>query len=221
MITSLDPEYLNTLELKRGNTSLPEISRRLINWINKEYEVGAINVYYDRIIPDNRPRVQIIFENHPDVSKFRENGIGNYLPQKQSAISNQYAELVNELRLHDKFPTHNVLICYSEFSNIYKSNIYNSVPKSHFEKLFEKYKSEYIWRIQINGSGLIVFFFNNLDKKNSKYDFMIESLKKEYFSILKLFDEFGYLNDTWVSRESQEDFDNIYDGSWFNWSRDH
>jgi hypothetical protein len=221
MITSLDPEYKDTLEIKRGEKILPEISQRLINWINKEFEVQAINVYYDKIIPDDRPRIQVIFENSEDNTKFRENGIGNYLSEKQKSISGKYVELVNELGLKDSHRTDNVFVCYSEFASIYRSNIYNSVPKDQLHELFEKCKNQHVWQIQVYGSGLIVFFYTNDEKNSRDNDKMIENLQIEYFSLLKPFDEFGYLNKTWVKKESKEDFDNIYEGNWFYWSRDH
>lgn len=221
MITSLDDEYKDTMEVKKGKRILPEISERLIKWINKEYEVHAINIYYDKIIPDDRPRIQIIFENSKDQEKFQENGIGNYLPEKQKAISTKYIELVNELNLRDTHRTDNVFVCYSEFSSIYKSNIFEAVPKNELNVLFEKYKSELVWHIHVYGSGLIVFFYTNDQKDNSDNDMVIENIRNEYFSILKPFDEFDYLNKTWVKRESKEDFDTIYKGNWFYWSRDH
>jgi hypothetical protein len=221
MITSIDPEYKDTIDVLRGERTLPEISQRLIKWINKEYEVQAINVYYDKIIPDDRPRIQIIFENSEDNAKFRENGIGNYLVEKQKAIAEKYIELVKELGLKDSYRTDNVFVCYSEFSSIYRSNIYNSVPKDQLEELFQKYKNQHVWQIQVYGSGLIVFFYTNDEKNSRDNDKMIENLQDEYFSLLKPFDEFGYLNKTWVKKESKEDFDKIYEGNWFYWSRNH
>lgn len=221
MITSFDPEYKDTIDIKRGEKTLPEISRLLIKWINREYEVSTINVYFDKIIPDDRPRIQIIFENSDDNAKFRENGSGNYLIEKQNAISEKYIELVKELGLKDSHLTENVFVCYSEFSSIYRSNIYNSVPKDQLDMLFEKYKNQHVWEIQVNGSGLIVFFFTNDEKNSRENDKMIEDLQTDYFSLLKPFDEFGYLNKTWIKRESKEDFDNIYEGNWFFWSRNH
>jgi hypothetical protein len=221
MITNLDPEYKDTIHVISGERTLPEISQRLIKWINKEYEVQAINVYYDKIIPDDRPRIQIIFENSEDNAKFRENGIGNYLVEKQKAISEKYIELVKELGLNDSYPTDNVFVCFSEFSSIYRSNIYNSVPKDQLKELFQKYKNQHVWEIQVYGSGLIVFFYTNDEKNSQDNDKMIDNLQTEYFSLLKPFDDFGYLNKTWVKKESKEDFDNKYEGNWFYWSRDH
>jgi hypothetical protein len=78
-----------------------------------------------------------------------------------------------------------------------------------------------VWQIQVNGSGLIVFFFTNDEKNSRENDKMIEDLQTDYFSLLKPFDEFGYLNKTWIKRQSKEDFDNIYEGNWFFWSRNH
>lgn len=221
MITNLDPEYKDTLEVKRKEKKLPEISQRLISWINKEYEVQAINIYFDKNIPDDRPRIQVIFDNAEDKAKFLENGIGNYLREKQKSISVQYIELVKELGLKESHQTDNVFVCYSEFSSINKSNIYNSVPKDRLGELFEKYKNQHVWQIQVYGSGLIVFFYTNNEKNNPDNDTMIENLQNEYFSLIKPFDEFGYLSKTWVKKESKEDFDNIYEGNWFYWSRDH
>lgn len=220
MITNFDPEYKDTLELKKGERTLPEISKRLISWINNEYEVNAINIYYDKIIPDDRPRIQVIFENFSDVSKFNENGYGNYLPDKQKAISKKYIELVKELKLKNTHPTNNVFVCYSEFSNIYNSNIYNSVPKNELNKLIEKYQSELVWEFLIQGSWIVIFFYTNKERDNPDNDLMIENLKNDYYSILKPFDEFNYLDRTWIKRDSKEDFDTIYEGSWFNWGMD-
>lgn len=220
MITNFDPEYKDTLELKKGERILPEISKRLISWINNEYEVNAINIYYDRIIPDDRPRIQVIFENFSDVSKFSENGYGNYLPDKQKAISKKYIELVKELKLNKTHPTNNVFVSYSEFSNMYNSSIYYSVPKNELNKLIEKYQSEIVWQIRIDGSWIVVFFYTNRERDNAKNDLMIENLKNDYYTILKPYDEFNYLDRTWIKRESKEDFDTIYKGNWFYWGRD-
>ena len=220
MITNFDPEYKDTLELKKGERILPEISKRLISWINNEYEVNAINIYYDRIIPDDRPRIQVIFENFSDVSKFSENGYGNYLPDKQKSISKKYIELVKELKLNKTHPTNNVFVSYSEFSNMYNSSIYYSVPKNELNKLIEKYQSEIVWQIRIDGSWIVVFFYTNRERDNAKNDLMIENLKNDYYTILKPYDEFNYLDRTWIKRESKEDFDTIYKGNWFYWGRD-
>jgi hypothetical protein len=221
MITSFDPEYQITKEISLGKRKLPEISRRLIEWINEKYKVKAINIYYDILEPDNRSRIQVIFDNHKDVSKFQENGIGNYLPVLQNQIADKYTGLVSEMNLQDSYFTDRVFVCYSDFSSIYRSQLYESVPSNELEDLFKKYTNDLVWQIHLNGSGLIIFFYNNIEKENPDNDAMVERLKNEYFALLKPYDELNYLSRTWILKESKEDFENIYKGDWYNWSRDH
>jgi hypothetical protein len=223
MTTRSDPEYKDSMMVKKGEKVLPEISSLLIDWINREYEVHAINVYYDKIIPDDRPRIQVIFENHEDISKFRENGgIGKHIQERQFKISTKYTELVKMLGLEDSHSTDNIFVCYSEFSKLYRSGLNAQVPKIRADELFEKYKGDLIWQIkadETDGTILIVFFYNN-EEKNKTFNFhLTQNLKDEYFALLKEFDEFGYLKEVSIDKQSKEDFEKINNGSWSDWGK--
>jgi hypothetical protein len=93
MITSSDLDYKETKLIKQGKKVLKSPLKELADWINKEYGVKVINIYYD-YIEDHRPRINIIFEFKTDERKFYDKDY-NYNLQKQKSISKKFNELLS------------------------------------------------------------------------------------------------------------------------------
>ena len=88
MVTQFDKEYKQTKLIKLGKAEIYDDFIPLAKWIDTTYDVRTMNIIYDTIKQDNRPRLQIIFEYLKDAQKFETSP--NWDPNKQNAIANQF-----------------------------------------------------------------------------------------------------------------------------------
>ena len=62
MISPSDIEYELTKKIKKGEIQLKYPFDSLADWIMNNYGVRPINIIYDLLPHDKRPRLQVIFE---------------------------------------------------------------------------------------------------------------------------------------------------------------
>jgi len=217
-MTPIDIEYKNTKLIKRGEATFNSDFIDLANWIDKTYDVKVLNINYDTITNNKKPRLQIILEYESDSQKLSlMYGFGT---SKQLEISAPFINLICE-RLTN-YHTKNLWIVISSFERPAKDEARWEISKKEIEQLESELNLKELWKVHIGVCyGLTFFFFTNEQVLKFSTDVMKKILTKKYFEILKRHDEFGYHkeNDHLIQFESKENFIAYYDNSWFNYDR--
>ena len=219
MIFCTDREYKETKLIKKGVKFIPEPFHELADWITDNREVKVINIVYDCIMPPNRPRLQIILEYERDHQLFK-NDRGNYLKSEQDAIRKKFIEIVQRDKL-GTFSYENLLVIFSAFEPVAIDEAHSKVSDYEIEKLRKKLKNNDLWKIRPSLGCVTFFFFTEDQVKYYEIMGVKKSFTKEYIEIIKVHDEFGYLNENNLSVkiDSKENFDKAYNSNWFYYDR--
>ncbi len=220
MIVWTDPEYKDTKLIKSGVKVLARPFDELAAWISKTREVKVLNIIYDLVFSDDRPRLQVVLEYEEDCQKFKRGQLGNYKESEQNDIRKKFTEIVQRSNLIE-FTLEKLFVVFSAFEPIAIEEIHSSLSETTLGELRKKLKDFQLWKIRPS-FGSVTFFFEtesqikSLNKKEAK-----QQLSKKYMKLVKPFDEFGYLNEDKliVHIDSKEHFDTAYKGSWFNYDR--
>jgi hypothetical protein len=211
MISPSDKEYTLTKAIKLGLDKLNSPFIDLANWIFNEFGVKPLNIMYDTLEHNTRPRLQIIFERYDDKKAFQKCKSPDTFKQ---LLANKFRSLIiNDMRYS---PDNLLIICdYFEKTARYEANLKISVDR--LERLRQDLNNNEIWTIQRNFSTGIFFFFTDEQlKQNSKQNYRSQLVSK-YFSLIKEHDIFDYIKeeDFSVILDSKENFDKNYQSNWF------
>ena len=233
MVTYHDKEYQLTKLIKQGKSNIDSKFQPLADWINQTYDVQTMNVIYDIINPDKRPRLQIIFEFGKDKVKFLNSNF-NFDSEKQQAIADQFIKSLQTQGLIKKesilsfltketmeYKTDDLLVVFSAFEPIARDEANESVPIEQIQKLKEQIANKDIWEIKNSFSAAIFFFYTEVQVESNSKNGVKEELSQRYYDLLKQYDEFDYFKrvDYSVLLDSKENFDNKYQSNWFYYSR--
>jgi hypothetical protein len=231
MILPSDKEYTKTKRILLGTDKMKEEFLPLAGWIDKTYSVKTINIIYDTIDKDSRPRLQICFEFEYEKRKFLNDGITYFDKEKQEAIGHQFKKiLIEQGRIKKKsfwdnfkpaskqpYLTENIWVIYGAFEPVAKLEATYKITKEQTEKFIDSFCNQDIWTISIGFT--IPTFFMFTDEKVKEYD-KIE-IKKEwadkFYDFIKPFDEFDYFKreNIQVHLDSKENFDTNYQSNWY------
>jgi hypothetical protein len=216
MVSSSDKEYINTKMIKKGLTKMKSPFNELADWILNDYNVRPLNISYDILEHNKRPRLQVIFEFESDLKAFKaDNGL---FPNsiRQEKVKKAFEKIAPNYQGN---PSDNLLVLFSAFEPIAKEEANGRIENHRVEKL----KTDCgVWEIKRNFSTGIFFFFTNEQLAKSEQTGEREKLLDEYFKLIKEYDEFDYLDESTftVKFDSKENFDKNYQGNWFYYSRD-
>jgi hypothetical protein len=234
MITSSDLDYKETKLIKQEKKVLKSPLKELADWINKEYGVKVINIYYD-YIEDHRPRLNIIFEFETDERKFYDNDY-NYNHQKQKAISKKFNKLLsinnNESKYNliakwfrrisfAKYCTKDLLVVFNSFEPIAREEANNRVPIEKVEVFKQNLYNKDLWKISKFFDSTTFFFYTDEQVKEYRNNGTVNTYREAYFDLLKPYDEFDYIKKEsfCINVDSKENFDRNYKSTWFNYYR--
>jgi hypothetical protein len=226
MIVPSDKDYKETKLIKQGKKELKTPFKELAEWINNKFEVKVINIYYDLINTQNRPRLNIIFEFPNDEIKFRTQPYGNYDSGKQKAIADKFKELIELINISNKgifndpvqkYKTDNLWIIFSSFEPIAKIEANELIPHEKINELKIKINSKELWEISRCFSSTTFFFYTDKQVRENTSNGMSQILTVEYYNLLKAYDEFDYIKIEYYSvyLDSKENFDNNYESNWY------
>ena len=218
MISPSDIEYKLTKEIKKGLSKLESPFDLLADWINEKFNVRPLNIIYDLLPHDNRPRLQVIFDNQSDSVLFA--GKNGLFPDrlKESQILDRFKTIIAD---SPGYKIDNIFIVFSSFEDVAKQEVNSMVSSSEISLIKEKIDFE-IWEIYKEFYSVVFFFFTNQQLDKYSNDGVTKNkLKDLYFDTLKKHDEFDYLNkkDFEIQLDSKENFDNNYQSNWFYYSR--
>jgi hypothetical protein len=235
MIVSKDPDYLDTKLVKQGVKQLDPIFQELADWIHQKFDTPVLNIYYDRIEQDkNRPRLSIIFEYYPNVEKFRDH-IGNYDTEKQNLIAEQFRQILKSKSISNRnffdrlfkksqashFDTDRLFVIFTAFEPIAREEVNNKIQQTEIDRLKQELSSKNVWEIYREFATTTYFFYTDKQIEDYKTDGTTQMMTKQYFEILKKYDEFDYIKpDTYfLTFDSKENFDKNFESKWFYYSR--
>ncbi|CAM3103625.1 hypothetical protein [Flavobacterium frigoris] len=219
MVSSGDKEYIESKAIKKGLKTMNSPFSDLANWIEIRFGVKPLNIVYDILEHNKRPRLQVIFEKYNDIVSFKaENGL---FPnsERQSIVENAFRNLI---RNDKKYFTDNLYVIFNSFEPIAKEEANSKINNLKLDKLKEDLKSEEIWEIRKNfNSGIFFFYTDEALNKNNNIETK-QKFKNEYFQLIKECDEFGYLDEVnfSIKLDSKENFDNNYQSNWFYYHKD-
>jgi len=237
MIVPSDKDYIETKLIKRGLTKLKPDFAHLAEWIENQYSIEVLNVYYDITTgPHNRPfpRLNIIFENEKDELNFRNGFLGNFDSDKQQLIAGKFEELVNKrnpanARLSNflgrtegsTYDTKGLLVILDSFEPVARDEANESIPKAEIEELKTELHAPEIWEISRFGSRTTVFYYTDRQAESAKGSALFARLTTRYYQLLKNYDEFEYFDEDsfTLDIDSKENFEKNFESSWFYYYR--
>lgn len=235
MISSTDPDYLDTKLVKQGAKRMDPLFQELAGWIDQQFDTTVLNIYYDKIKFDkNRPRLSVIFEYYGDSRKFLDS-LGNFDSNKQQAIAEKFNELLSVKHTSgkglvarllakltvSKFDTKRLLVIFDEFEPVARHEANFSIPKAAIERFKQEWASKHVWEIYREFETTIFFFHTDKQMEEAKADGTTQVMTQQYFDMLKKYDVFDYFNaDSYsLAFDSKENFDANYESNWFYYSR--
>ena len=219
MIVSSDKEYIDTKRYKRGELQLQEPFSNIACWIENKYAVKVLNVIYDKINPDQRPRLQVCIESRKDCEIFSESDGINFDECKQTEILNQFLKLIEKEK--STIDTDKLFVVFSAFAPIAIEEANGKVKEEEIAQLLTKLVNAELWKIRPSFGGVTFFFFTKKQAEKSKKSDLLKVYSNEYLKLIKQYDEFNYIrNEQFIaSFDSKENFDRNFNGSWFAYDR--
>lgn len=234
MVSSSDKEYASTELIKKGEAKMEIDFMPLADYIDRKYNVNTMNIIYDTIENNTRPRLNIIFEKFEEAEKFK-NKFG-FDDVKQREIATQFKmTLINQglaikksiwnyFSPHDseKYKTENIWIIFSAFEPIAKIEVIWKITKEEIQTLKSQLNMEDLWEIHKGAYGTPTFFFyKNIQATQYANNAAKLLLSEKYYALLKKYDEMNYFKreEFSIQIDSKENFKRNYESSWFNYDR--
>jgi hypothetical protein len=219
MIAPSDRDYQETKLVKAGRKTLLPPFRELANWIAEHYGgVTALNIYYDKTISGNRPRLSIIFERDHDQQKFRTGF--NFDPVAQARIASKFTDILADQGNY-KFDTDNLFVIFCAFEPVARIEANWNVTEEQLGQLKAALDNPTIWKIRPSWGHVVFFFHTDTQLRASEESGLRTLCADSYSKLLSQYDEFGYFREQPISVvfDSKENFDTKYQSSWFYYDR--
>lgn len=219
MIVATDKEYIETKRYKCGEMQLQSPYSDIAHWIESKYTVKVLNVIYDRVIHNQRPRLQVCVETQEDCDSFRDSSGLNFNEQMQSEILSQFLRFVKSENI--SINTNKLFVVFSAFAPIAMEEANNKINEEKIDKLVTELDNDELWKVRRSFGRAVFFFFTEKQSKNANNSELLSRYSNEYFKLIKKYDEFDYLRKEQflVSFDSKENFEKNYNGSWFAYDR--
>lgn len=214
MITSSDAEYKATREIKRRTTQLSAPFDELVAWISKRWAVTVLNVIYDPRNDLHAARLQVILEYKEEKDSFFD-GL-NFDDEKQQAIASRFREIVNRSPFH-RYDLEGLFVVFSAFAPIALEEVDSKITDSQIEALQHRIGNPDLWKISRFFGHVTFMFYTDAQAKAYAASGKREAYARQYFEVLKPYDEFGYLSiETFeVHFDSKQNFDDNYQSNWY------
>jgi hypothetical protein len=216
MITPRDEDYQQTKLIKKTRASLKSPFKELADWIDEQYGIRVLNVVYDTVIPNSRPRLSVVLETNRDVGKFRDSELGNYKAIEQKRVRERFEAILAEK--HDRrFSTVELFVIFVAFEPVARIEANESVPEQEVHHLKARLANEELWEISRCFDSVTFFFYTDAQVKQAQALGLRDQYAQEYARLVERYDEFGYLKKcgVLVSFDSKENFDNNYQSNWY------
>jgi hypothetical protein len=186
-----DTRYQSTKQIMLGNEQMNPDFKPLAGFINTEFEVSVVNMFYGYPKAKGDTTLDIWFEFEREMRNFNEapeRRFSLFDEKKQKIIAGKFGHLVDKKR----YDTENIWVIYSDFESGAKAEANESVSEKELRKLKKQLDNRDIWNIVTDFASVTFYLYT--DKKVKFYE--NSPIKKEwadkYFDILNKYNEFGY-----------------------------
>lgn len=227
-----DKEYKATKQIMLGKTTMDTDFVELANFIDTTFGVRTINIIYDTIDKEKRPRLNICFEFEREKQSFNENnGHFNFDNNKQKVIADKFKQTLKKQQIvkkkglfdfftksqTEKYKTDNIWVFYSAFEPIAKIEANENIPQSKVAQLKNELDNKALWEISRAFSGSTFFLYTDEQAKCYENSETRKIWADKYFDLLEPYNEFGYFKrDNFnIYLDSKENFDNNYESNWY------
>ncbi len=218
MITPSDPEYQATKRIVLGKARVEGPFDELSRWIASTWDVIVLNVIYDRV--DNRPRLQVVLADNPDLDRFHDASRCNFDANKQLAIAEQFIDLVSREKSHN-YDVERLLVVFAPFAPVAMEEADRNISDEQIEALKTRLGNPDLWTISRCFCDVTFMFYT--DEQVAKHE--ASGLKglyaRKYLDTLKPFDNCGCVSveSFHIHFDSKQRFDKHYNGSWSLYNR--
>jgi hypothetical protein len=211
-----DEDYQETKCLKRTGAALKSPFKELAHWVEANYGVRVLNVFYETLTPGDRPRLSVILETQEDALKFRHGEFGNFNATDQKRVQEQLQTILAGQR-DLRFKTEGLFVIFVAFEPVARIEANESVTAEELDALKAKLANEDLWQISRLFDGVTFFFYTDAQVKRYEAAGLRDAYAREYSRVVEAYDEFGYLRKRGVSVhfDSKENFDNNYECNWY------
>jgi hypothetical protein len=208
-MSTSDKEYIETRDINRGKRQVEEPFKSLIDWFSNFYGTRPLNICYEFLNHNQRPRLEIIFEKMDLNCRFYE------YKEKDIIIEKVFKELIVD---YPQYKSYNLFVISSCFDSIAKMEANYKIDKKKIEKLKNELNIPELWHIERTFGYSAIFFFHTQEQEDrlSHLDDLKMRFVDKYFELIKKYDEFGYLKreEFGIRFDNKERFQNIYQGNW-------
>lgn len=216
MITPSDDDYQQTKQIKKSGRTLESPLKELADWFEATYEVPVLNVFYDTVVPDDRPRLNIVFDKESDALKFRNGPLGNFNKIDQKRVSEQFSSILEQRGRHN-IKTKDLFVIFTAFEPIARVEANESVSEKEIDALKKGLGNEDLWKISRLFDSVTFMFYTDDQAKEASQQGLLEKYLHEYSKLVAKYDEFGYHEHRPVSAsfDSKENFDTNFQSNWY------
>ncbi len=227
-----DKEYKATKQILLGKSTMNPEFRKLADYIDQTFGVKTINIIYDTIDKEKRPRLNICFEFESEKQSFNENnGHFNYDSKKQKVIADKFKQTLEEQNIMkkkglfdffktsqiEKYKADNIWVYYSAFEPIARIEANENVPQDKVIQLQKELNCADLWEISRAFSGITFFLYTDEQMKHYENNETRKIWADKYYDLLEPYNEFGYFQRDKLNLyiDSKENFDNNYESNWY------
>jgi hypothetical protein len=178
-----------------------------------------VNILYDRVIPDNRPRLYVMLDLEEHVRKFTRGAWFNYDPTIQDEILGHFRSLIRQQRRRREFDIKGLFVVFGSVEHIARMEANDRVPEEEIQALQERLNNPDLWLIRPSFDSVVFFFYTELQAKRYERKGLKDVYAREYGQLVDPYDPLGYLQRRGISVrfESKEGFNKKFHGSWFGY----
>jgi hypothetical protein len=216
MIIPSDEDYQQTKRIKKTGARLESPFKELADWVSANYGVHVLNVVYDTIAPDDRPRLSVILETKEDALKFRNDAFSSFNTIDQKRVEEHFQAILSRQRnLH--FKVECLFVIFVAFEPVARIEANEKVTDEEIDRLKAKLANEELWEISRCFDSVTFFFYTDAQVKQHEAAGLKDVYAQEYSHLVQPHDEFGYLQKRGVSVyfDSKENFDTNYESNWY------
>jgi hypothetical protein len=216
--TPFDSEYKATKRIKQGKAHLAAPFGELASWISSTWHVTVLNAIYDERDSQCAPRLQIILERQSDAARFHD-GL-NFDEEMQRAVKSKFLEIIGRDNVA-RFDVDGLFVVFSAFAPLALEEADSKIPDKELKALKVRIGNPDLWEISRSFGNVTFFFFTDAQAKHYEAEGKRTEYARMYFDLLKLHDEFGYLegNEYTIAFDSKQNFDENYHSNWFYYYR--
>ena len=152
--------YLETKKLKKGLITLKSPLLDLQNWFMEEYGVKPLNLIYEFLDHNQKPRLTLVWDSEDDRLKF--NPDWREFKNKEKIIVEKFKELAKPF---ENYSAERMFLITGGFRGLAIAEANQKVTEEEIEKLIKDLSEFEIWKIMKRESTARFFFFTEEQAK--------------------------------------------------------